>query len=529
MEATMVGDPTQSSSFDRLLAALSARFVNLPPDAVDSEIISSLEQIGEALDLDRTLLGEFGEEGTDSVVLHSWARSGYEPIAVGTTWGTALPSVLAAVHRGEIVRVNDTRELPPGWEIDRKEYVRSGAMAHLSMPFSVAGAALGIFTAVSIRAPVEWSDELILQLKLLAEVFAHSLSRRDVDIQLRSALAEVQMLKAKLEAENRYLRDEVVEAHNFDTIVGRSDLIEGVLHTIEQVAPTDASVLIRGETGTGKELVARALHSASGRSERPLIKLNCAALPAALAESELFGHEKGAFTGAVSRRIGRFELADRGTILLDEVGDLPLEVQAKLLRVLQDGEFERLGSAKTIAADVRVISATSRDLERAIEEGSFRSDLYYRLRVVPIELPPLRARRGDIPELVWSFIEKMRMKHGKAIKEVPQRVMDALVHYDWPGNVRELENIIERAVILSPSLSLEVDGAYLRGGPVTAPSDVGNAEEDLAAVERTHIIDVLERCGWRVKGPGNAAERLGLNPSTLRGRMRKLDITRPFD
>ena len=513
--------------FDRLLAELSARFLSALADAVDGEIFSALERIGSFLNLDRVLLSEFTEDGSSAVVKHSWAPPGVVPIEVGSIMGPRLPRVFAGIRQGEVVRIPDTGALTTDWDVDLQEFRRSGAKAHLSIPFAVAGAPVGVFTIVSIRCRQAWPDEQIERLRLLAQVFANALSRRNMERQLRSALANVEELKNRLEAENVYLRREIGSTCDFEGIIGVSAAIERVLAVVEQVAPTDARVLIQGETGTGKELIARSIHARSSRSDRPLIIVNCAALPSALAESELFGHEKGAFTGAVSQRVGRFELADGGTIFLDEVGDLPLEIQAKLLRVLQEGELERLGSAKTRSVDVRVLAATGKVLERAVEEGSFRADLFYRLRVVPIELPPLRERRGDIPALVWYFIEKARARHGKVIRDVPAEVMDALLAYDWPGNIRELENIIERATILSPGSTLEIHDTLVGAGtPSPSPSSV-DPEQDLSTIERSHIINVLEHCAWKIKGPGNAAERLGLNPSTLRGRMRKLRIERP--
>ncbi len=338
---------------------------------------------------------------------------------------------------------------------------------------------------------------------------------------LQQALAEIAGLKRRLCAENLYLNEEIRARSDFEEIVGQSAGLDRVFHKVEQVAPTESNVLILGETGTGKELVARAIHSRSSRRHRPLVKVNCAALPSTLIESEFFGHEKGAFTGALSRKIGRFEVADGGTIFLDEIGDLALELQAKLLRVLQEGEFERIGSTTTLKVNVRVIAATNRKLEREVATGTFRSDLYYRLSVFPIELPALRERRDDIPLLVWYFIAKSQRKLAKSITEVPKKTMDALTAYAWPGNVRELENVIERAVILSPGPTLHVDEAFAR-----APSGRGSsaAVTSLEDIERAHIVGVLESCGGRVKGRGNAAERLGLNPSTLRSRMKKLGI-----
>ena len=290
-----------------------------------------------------------------------------------------------------------------------------------------------------------------------------------------------------------------------------------------QVAPTSSSVLLLGETGTGKELLARAIHDRSPRRTRALVTVNCAALPPTLIESELFGHEKGAFTGATAAKLGRFELADGATLFLDEIGELPLDLQPKLLRVLQAGEFERLGGTRTLRADVRIIAATNRDLARALAEERFREDLYYRLSVFPIAVPPLRDRREDIPLLVWAIIERRQAALGRRIERVPQRIMDALVRYAWPGNVRELENVIERALILSTDSTLRLEEPFAAG-----PRGVARPAGDrLEHVEREHILAVLERCDWRINGPGHAADVLGLHPNTLRSRMAKLGIRRP--
>jgi formate hydrogenlyase transcriptional activator len=303
---------------------------------------------------------------------------------------------------------------------------------------------------------------------------------------------------------------------------------------VEQVAPSHSSVLITGETGTGKELVAHAIHRASPRNRGPLVALNCAALPPTLIESELFGHEKGAFTGATARRAGRFELAHRGTIFLDEIGDLPLDLQAKLLRVLESGEYQRIGSADTIKVDVRVIAATNRNLEQEIERGRFRLDLFYRLSVFPIHVPPLRERRDDVPVLVAHFVRRKAERVGRTIDRVPREALAELTQYDWPGNVRELENVIERAVILSPgpvlTLASGLRSTSGKGGgePVGAPAD-SPINWSLEQAERNHFIRVCEDCGWRIKGAGGAAERLGLNPSTLYFRMKKLGIVKPED
>jgi len=345
--------------------------------------------------------------------------------------------------------------------------------------------------------------------------------------------------KVRLEAQNTYLIEEIRETHNFEEIVGQSRALAEVIEKVKLVATTDSSVLILGETGTGKELVARAVHSNSERRSRPLVKVNCAALPTGLIESELFGHEKGAFTGATDRRIGRFELAHGGTIFLDEIGDMPPDVQVKLLRVLQEHEFERLGGSNLIKVDVRVIAATNRDLLRSATEGTFRQDLFYRLNVFPVQLPPLRERHEDIPPLVHYFIRRFSMKIGRKITRIQRETMERLVSYSWPGNVRELENVIERAVILSPGVELEVAPGVLpemeavapspapspRPAPPEKPSEVPSPQS-IEQVERGHILAVLMQTNWRIEGSDGAAAVLNLNPSTLRSRMKKLGVQR---
>ena len=348
----------------------------------------------------------------------------------------------------------------------------------------------------------------------------HSKERvEDGEQALHAALEEVNKLRQRLEDENLYLRDEIRQEGLGHELVGESSRMRQLSTLVSQVAPTDASVLILGETGTGKELVARSVHALSHRREQALIKVNCATLPSTLIESELFGHVKGAYTGAVNQRAGRFELADGGTIFLDEIADLPIELQPKLLRVLQEGEFERLGSTETLKVDVRVIVATNCDLESAVADGRFREDLYYRLRVFPIDIPPLRERTSDIPLLVWYFLGRTKLSIGRPIESVPDEVMQRFARYAWPGNVRELENVIERAVILTEGTSLYLEPSF--GGGYDRPAT------RLEDVERAHIVSVLEECGWRIKGKWNAAERLGKHPSTLLHRIKKLGIERP--
>ena len=346
--------------------------------------------------------------------------------------------------------------------------------------------------------------------------------RRHAAEALENALAEVVRLKSRLQRDNLYLRQEVKCSHNFEEIVSQNDEFIKILSEVEQVAATEATVLILGETGTGKDLIARAIHNISNRREHPLVKLNCAALPNSLIESELFGHEKGAFTGAIARQIGRFELSNGTTIFLDEIGDLPMESQVKLLRVLQEGEFERLGGSDTIKVDVRIIAATNRDLVKAIAEGRFREDLYYRLSIFPIHIPPLRERKDDIPLLVRYFVKKCSAKVGKQVQKISQEVMDSLQNYNWPGNVRELENIIERAVIISRGKRLEIGNWLPRRDIPAEILGVATLEE----VEKAHILRVLESTRWRVSGEKGAAKILGVNAQTLFSKMRKRGINR---
>lgn len=331
--------------------------------------------------------------------------------------------------------------------------------------------------------------------------------------------------KARLAAQNLYLQEEIKADHNFDAIVGRSGSLVTVLQRVSRVAATDSTVLVHGETGTGKELIARAVHSASPRATKPLIKLNCAALPAGLVESELFGHEKGAFTGALSRKPGRFELADGGTLFLDEVGELPLDAQAKLLRVLQEREIERVGGTAPVRVDVRVIAATNRDLAEMVKEKTFREDLFYRLNVFPVRLPPLRDRSDDIPLLVNFFVAKFAARMGKRVTAVAPETMSLLTAYRWPGNIRELENVIERAVILADGPNLEIDPEVLPVSPPDPPPATGG--QSLVAVERDHILGVLTAANWVIEGPNGAARTLAMHPNTLRSRLKKLGIARP--
>jgi PAS domain S-box-containing protein len=355
--------------------------------------------------------------------------------------------------------------------------------------------------------------------------------RKLAEESLRSALTEVQQLKDRLHEENIYLQEEIRDASNFGDIVGNSQVLKRVLRETEQVAPLDTTVLILGETGTGKELLAHAIHKLSPRREHPLVKVNCGALPAPLIESELFGHEKGAFTGADTRRLGRFALANGGTIFLDEVGELPLDLQSNLLRVLEHGEFEMVGSSRTVKVDARVIAATNRNLSEAVAHGTFRSDLFYRLSIFPITMPPLRERLEDIPMLATHLVNQASIKLGKKIETIPQSAIRVLQDYDWPGNVRELRNVIERAVIITQGSKLQLTFEPLilndDSQPLITQPDQDVEGETLEQSEYRLILRTLKKVHWRIEGPGGAAELLNVHASTLRSRMRKLGIVRP--
>ncbi len=369
-----------------------------------------------------------------------------------------------------------------------------------------------------------FTAERVEMMRFLAGEAGLALENATLYEALREALREVERLKNRLQEENVYLQEEIRIEHNFEEIVGRSPLLLAALRKIEQVAATDATVLILGETGTGKELFARAIHDRSPRKERPLVKVNCGSIPAGLVESELFGHVKGAFTGALQNRTGRFQLAHGGTLFLDEVGELPHETQVKLLRVLQEQEFEPVGSSRTVRVDVRVIAATNRDLSDAVRAGSFRADLLYRLNVFPIEIPPLRDRADDVALLAAFFLTRVARRLGKPVEGFSRQSARRMREYPWPGNVRELQNIVERAVILADGPLADVDARLLSG---VAPQVLDQRARTLEQLERAHILETLRATGGVIEGPRGAARILDVNPNTLRSRMKKLGIDKP--
>ncbi len=438
-----------------------------------------------------------------------------------------VPWVVGKALAGETVIILNTADLPPEADRDRESLRQYGTKSDVVIPLSIGeGPVFGILTFAVMREERRWPERVVRGFKLIAQVFANALARRQADNerkrmeeQLRDRLLEIEELRQRLEKENIYLREEVRLLMEHTEIVGQSLTMKRVLSQAEQVAGTDSTVLLLGETGTGKELLARAIHSLSSRKDRPLVTVNCAALPPTLIESELFGREKGAYTGALTKMIGRFEIADGSTLFLDEIGELPLDLQSKLLRVLEEGRFERLGSSRSLHVDVRIIAATNRDIARLVKDGKFRQDLFYRLNVFPIVIPPLRERPEDIPLLVRMAIKEFQKRMGKEIESIPKKTMQALGSYSWPGNVRELRNVIEHAMILTRGKTLDVHV------PARASSEtdiIGNLEE----LERGHIVAVLEKTGWRIAGPDGAAEVLGLKRTTLQAKMKKLGIKR---
>ncbi|MFZ5569507.1 MAG: sigma 54-interacting transcriptional regulator [Thermodesulfobacteriota bacterium] len=527
-----VGDFSWSERFrfEELLTTIFAAFIHVPTNEIDQKINHALHSIGRFLNTDRCNLFQFDEQTNRYVSTHSWARQGVPPLPQGIK-DTEAPWMSSQLLNLQIVHFRCPEELPEEADIDRALAWKYGVKSMLMFPLADSQMVFGGLMLDQVSAERSWGEELILRLKIVADVLSSLLIKRRSDEKLQQAFLEINQLKDRIESERNYLREEIQQEHNFKNIIGRSPALMQAIHQVEQVGPTDTTVLILGETGVGKELFARAIHQKSPRSHAPLIKVNCASLPANLIESELLGHEKGAFTGAHSRRKGRFELADGATLFLDEIGELPLETQGKLLTVLEYGEFERVGGASTITVDVRIIAATNRDLEKAIREGRFRSDLWYRLNVFSITVPPLRQRAADIPLLANWMLNKFCKRLGKQVDKIPLKTIRELEAYSWPGNVRELQNVIERSVInangdrlyLAEKLNLSLPD------PVSSQPHLPMAStKTLSEIEKDYIVSILKKTRWKIEGSRGAAVLLGLPPSTIRSRIKKHGILRPW-
>lgn len=505
--------------FEGLISDLSAGFVSLSPDKFGNEINRGLRFITEFFDADRCTIGLFSEDRTRLARVFEYISEGAEP-APESISKEQMPWYLEQLMQGNSVVFSRVEDLPPEAEKERRICLLKSMKSVLSVPMAGGGGTLGSCALVATRKERFWPEELVQRFRLLTEVFGNALQRKKMEEQLRQNLLEIQNLKEQLENENIYLQEEIKLLGEHTEIVGQSSAVKEMLAKAEQVAPTDSTVLILGETGTGKELLARAIHNMSGRKDRPMITVNCASLPSTLIESELFGRERGAYTGALTKMFGRFEVADGSTFFLDEIGELPLELQGKLLRVLEEGKFERLGSTKTLHVNVRIIAATNRDIGQDVAEGKFRKDLYYRLNVFPISVPPLRERPEDIPLLVWAFIKEFEKKMGKRIDSIPRKSMEALQGYSWPGNVRELRNVIEHAMIVSTGKTLVASIPRLGSSEIRETSD-------LESIKREHLLSVMKKTNWRIAGKGGAAEILGLKRTTLQSLMKKVGIKRP--
>lgn len=497
--------------FEKLISNFSSRFINMDSFDIENEIVYVLKNIVELFGVDRSTLFQFSADYKELIAIGSHAIAGEEPIK-RIHIEENFPVVTAKFRRGEIFSFSSENDLPKEAAKDLESLKKINLKSTLAIPISVEGSFNYVISVGTVSTERAWEEKVVERLQLVGEIFVSALERR-------KGVEKINSLLDQLQTENIFLQEEIRTNYSFDKIIGKSNSLKYVLHQVGQIAPTTSPVIIMGETGTGKELIANAIHTASNRKDRPLVRVNCATLPSNLIESELFGHEKGAFTGAHQKCIGRFEFANKSTIFLDEIGELPLELQSKLLRVLENGEFERLGNPKTYKVDVRVIVASNRDLEMEVRENRFREDLFYRLNVFPISLPALRERKEDIPLLVRSIIEKISKEMGKRFSKISKHTIKKLQDYSWPGNIRELENIIERAIISSTEPILKIE--------LPPQLNIKNNENcSLEIVEREHILKVLNNTHWKIKGPNGAAEILKLNPSTLRDRMAKLGIKR---
>lgn len=518
--------------FECLLANISCSFVNVSLEELDELMEKSLKDIVNYMNIDYSDIWQWDNSIKKFILTHYWIREGFGELSLNEQDEKNFPYLAQRITEGKNVIINSLSELPPEAATDKASLQKLEYKSMVSFPLIIKRELYGVISFVTIQTEKHWSDNFVRQLQLIGEVFSNAFMQRDKEVALKQALEENILLRQSLEAEKVILQEEVFKIHAVETIIGESLALSHIMNKINQVATTDSTVLLLGETGTGKDLVANCLHMRSRRAHQPFIRVNCAALPETLIESELFGHEKGAFTGAQKLKLGRFELANGGTLVLDEIGELPLALQAKLLRAIQNGDFERLGSQKTIHSDVRLIASTNRNLQEMIAQGKFRPDLYYRLHVFPITVPPLKERKEDIPMLVEYFINKLQGSLNKQITKIPDETLRKLMNYDWPGNIRELQNVVERSLILSPGSTFIVEEleSHLLKLPQfdTNPCEVDTTlVQTLDEINQEHIRKVCERCGWKIHGKGNVADQLGVNPNTLRSKMKKLGITRP--
>ena len=512
---------------DRLVADVSSSLVPTGAEGMGEAIERALAHIGNTIDVDRVFLYEWNREATEARVRTSWSKDGEPPVREPVRAIDLRRYPYSRSRDPEPFVVERLADLPPEAEPERELLELAGARSLISVSVRSGGTTLGTLGLDTRHRERTWSPELVARAKTLGEVLANAIARERAELARNAAHAEVERLQHALERERDYLRDEIRVAHHVDELVAASGELIEVLANVDAVATTNATVLIQGETGVGKEIVARALHARSRRSTAPLVKIDCASLPRELFEREFFGHTAGAWPGIEGERVGRFELADRGTLLLDEVGEIPLELQSKLLRLLSDGEIVRLGDSTPRKLDVRVVATTNRSLAREVTAGRFRADLYHRLGAFPITVPPLRARPADIVPLATSFLRRAQTSLGRSDLALETSDQRTLLGYDWPGNVRELEQLMERSVMLSRAAPLRLDLAF---GPRfgRTPADVGHemirTDTELRALERSNLRLALEKAEYRVGGTGGAAALLGISPSTLRDRMRAFGI-----
>jgi formate hydrogenlyase transcriptional activator len=521
--------PETRLGFETLIADASAALISSTPDDVDAIVETALERLRVFFGVDRVGLLRVGDDRNSVTLDHAAYGPGIPRVPPTIDLARAFPwSHRLAVMEQRTVVVPRVADLPPEAATDQATFRQFGVSSNLIVPIVSGQLVTHLMVLGSLRRDIDWPSDYLPRVRLLGEMFAGAILRARMLKELRAANDQLKQIGEKTELENIYLRREIAGRATPGLITGKSAAIRRAVSLASQVAATDATVLLTGETGTGKERFASFIHEDSGRRTRHMVRVNCSAIPNALIESELFGREKGAYTGALTRQIGRFELAHGSTLFLDEIGDMPLEVQAKLLRVLQERTIERLGSPTPIPVDVRIIAATNHDLPAAVRAGTFRSDLFYRLNVFPILVPPLRERRDDIEGLVEELVEELGAGIRKHFASVDRASLEALSLYDWPGNVRELRNLLERAMILcaGPTLKVHVPQADL-ATLVSPQTPVEPSSGGLREWERDHILRVLQDSGWRVRGRGGAAEVLGLQPTTLEKRMARLGIQRP--